>query len=539
MKEILKKLKFHWKLGIAINIPIIILFIIAPLISGYIFEKGIIKEAIEVRLRKNYEFAYTALIKGHENMPSHIYNIYKQEFLNKFPGIRIYPKEEVTTYFNLAHPENTDNYIETVLKTGEIKTLYNKDKKILHGYFPIKTEPSCLVCHPNVTSDSILGAIAITIPLKASLDSILFTKILLLGLGVLGIILTSVILYFVYMKFGHEPINKITKYLNLLAEGDLTFTIDRNLLDQPDIIGDLARNLEKLKNYLNNFNSRVLDFSLKLTNQVDRVFKTVDTINKDIKASNLSINEIEMFVEDLYLTINEISRKLIQINTLLRVLMNLSSKDKEKEKLDWEKINETINNLNDAIIELIEKIETVLIEDDKISNTFSEIDNLFNKINKTLEQINSYVYENLIISTYMKNLAASVKLEHMEKIIFDIFETDIDRYLLRIESHIKGIESLDPIRWGDPKALTIGKWIESDEYKNLKNKVSDFDFNKFESLYNNMFELAKEIITAYNREDYLTVDNKLEQFKKTYFDLKAYLQELKAIYLNIMESGKQ
>ncbi len=533
MKGIFKNLKFHWKIGLAINIPVIIFFIIAPIINGYIFEKGVIKEAIEVRLRKNYDFAYTSLIKGHENMPVHVYKIYKQEFLNKFPGIKIYPNEYITTLFNLEQPEIKDNNIKKVLNNGQKVVFYDANKKILQGYFPIKAETGCLVCHSNVSPDSILGAISISIPLAATLNSIAFTKILLFGMGILGIVLISAILYFVYMKVGHEPIDRISKYLNLLAEGDLSFKIDQNLLNQPDIIGDLARNLQNLKDYLNTFNSRILDFSLKLTNQVDKVFKTVDSANKDIKASYLNINEIELHVENIYRLVNEISRKTIQINTLLRVLMNLSS---QKEKIDWEKLNETINNLNNETIELIEKIENLLKEETKVSNLFEEISNLFNKLNKTLEQINSHVYENLIISTYMKNLASTVRLENMEKIIFDIFETDLDRYLLRIESHIKGIESLDPVRWCDPKALSLGKWMDSEEYNNFKNQVKDFDFNEFELLYDKIFELAKEIITAYNREDYLTVDKKMEEFRKTFFELKGYFQELKGIYLEMVEA---
>lgn len=533
MKGLFKNLEFHWKLGVAINIPIIIFFIIAPLISGYLFEKEVIKEAIEVRLRKNYDFVYTSLIKGHENMPIHIYKIYKQEFLNKFPGIKIYPNEDVITLFNLERPEIKDKNIQTVLNNGQNIVFYDVDKKTLHGYFPVKAEIGCLVCHSNVSPESILGAITISIPLTATLNSIAFIKILLFGMGIIGIILISLILYFVYMRVGHDPIDKISKYLNLLTEGDLSFKIDQYILNQPDIIGNLARNLQNLKNYLNTFNSRILDFSLKLTTQVDQVFKTVDSANKDIKALHLNLNEIELYIENIYRLVNELSRKTIQINTLLRVLMNFSS---QKDKIDWERLNDTIINLNNEIIELIEKIENVLKEENKVLNLFEEIGNLFNKLNKTLDQINSHVYENLIISTYMKNLASTLRLEDMERKIFDIFETDLDRYLLRIESHVKGIESLDPLRWSDPKALSLGKWMDSEEFNNLKNQVKDFDFNKFESLYNKIFEVAKDVITAYNREDYLTVDKKLEEFRKIFFEFKSYLQELKGIYLEMLEA---
>ena len=539
MKNFIKKLKFEWKLGIAINLPIAILFILVIYISSYIFNKTIIDEAINVKLNQNYDFVYIALIKGHTNLSVNTYRIYKQEFLAKFPGIKIYPSEYVTTLFNLESPEIKDAHVKSVLTNGQKIIFYDKKNKMLQGYFPIKAESGCLVCHSNVGYNSILGAISISIPLYSTMESIAFMKLLLFAIAVFGIIIILFILYFVYMKIGHTPIKKISQYLNLLAEGDLNFKIDQDLLEQPDVIGDLTRNLNKLKEYLNNFNSKILDFSLKLTNQVDKVFKTVDAANKDIKTTNLNISEIELYIENIYRIINEISRKTIQINTLLRVLMNLSSKEEQREKIDWNNLNQTINNLNNETIELIDKIENILKEEEKILNLFEEISNLFNKLNKTLEHINNHVYENLIISTYMKNLASTVRLENMERIIFDIFETDIDRFLLRIESHIKGIESLDPVRWSDPKALSFGKWLDSEEYWNLKATVKDFEFERLESLYFKLFNLAKEIIIASNREDYLTVDKTVEEIRKIYFELKGYLEELKGIYLEIIESKEK
>jgi methyl-accepting chemotaxis protein len=539
MKKFIKKLKFEWKLGIAINIPIAILLIMIIYINSYIFNKTIIKEAIDVRLNKNYNFVDIALIKGHTNLSVSAYRMYKEEFLRKFPEIKIYPSEYVSTLFNVESPEIKDTHIKSVLTNGQKIIFYDKKKKILHGYFPIKAESGCLVCHSNVGPDSILGAITISIPLSSTMENIAFIKLLSFTISVLGIIIILFVLYFVYMKIGHTPIKRISEYLNLLAEGDLNFKIEQDLLEQPDVIGDLARNLNKLKEYLNNFNSKILDFSLKLTNQVDKVFKTVDAANKDIKTTNLNISEIELYIENIYRIINEISRKTIQINTLLRVLMNLSSKEEKREKIDWNNLNQTINNLNNETIELIDKIENILKEEEKILNLFEEVSNLFNKLNKTLEQINNYIYENLIISTYMKNLASTVRLENMERIIFNIFETDIDRFLLRIESHIKGIESLDPVRWSDPKALSFGKWLDSEEYRNLKANVKDFEFEKLESLYFKLFDLAKDIITASNREDYLTVEKTVEEIRKIYFELKGYLEELKGIYLQLLQSKEQ
>lgn len=538
MRARLQRLKFHWKLGLAINIPIIIIFLLGAFISAYIFEKSTIQEAINVRMKKNYEFAYLSLIKGHENMPIHVYKIFKQEFLEKFPGIKIYPHEYVVTLFGSEFQEVKDENIKAVFSQGKEIILFKGKNKILQGYFPIKAESPCLVCHSNVGPGYILGAFAISIPLTSTLQTIFSTKIILLLLGLIGIIFMSFILYVVYMRVGHKPISMISQYLNNISDGDLNFTIEPNILELPDIIGDLARNLNKLKGYLNNFHTRILDFSLKLTKQVDNVFKTVDAANKDVKAANMTINEVEINVDALYRMVGEVSRKIIQVNTLLRLLQNSLSKNTQNEIVDWEEVNQTVGNLNKETLELIEKIEKIVSEEEKVASVFEEISQIFQKLNKTLEQINNYVYESLIISTYMKNIASSLRLENMERIIFDIFETDLDRYLLRIESHIKGIEKLDPIRWSDPKALSLGKWFESEEYSQLRTEIRDFDFQNFEELYKDLFTTANEIIIAYNREDYLTVDSNLEKFRKTYQSIKGYLDELRHIYLEYFSSHR-
>jgi methyl-accepting chemotaxis protein len=538
MRKRFQRLEFHWKLGLAINIPIIIIILLGAFISAYVFEKSTIREAINVRLKKNYEFAYLSLIKGHENMPIHVYKIFKQEFLEKFPGIKIYPHEYVATLFGSEFQDVKDENIKNVLNQGKEIINYNEKNKILQGYFPIKSESSCLVCHSNVGPGYILGAFSISIPLTSTLQSIATTKIILFILGLIGIICTSFILYVVYMKVGHRPISMISQYLNSISEGDLNFAIDSNILELPDIIGDLARNLNKLKEYLNNFHTRILDFSLKLTKQVDNVFKTVDAANKDVKAANMTINEVEINVDELYRIIGDVSRKIIQVNTLLRDLQNSLPKTTQHEIVDWEEVNKSVGKLNNEIVELIEKIEKIVREEGKVASVFEEISQIFQNLNKTLEQINNYVYESLIISTYMKNIASSLRLENMERIIFDIFETDLDRYLLRIESHIKGIEKLDPIRWRDPKALSLGKWFESEEYSQLRTEIRDFDFLNFEDLYKDLFATANEIIIAYNREDYLIVDSNLEKFRKTYQSIKGYLEELRHLYLEYFNSRK-
>lgn len=529
-----KPIKFQWALALGINIPIIILLVIMVYFSTKLFEKMMLEDVTKVRLERNYKFTLFSLIQGHASMPLNAYKIIKAEYYKEFPYITIYRSKAIDELFGSERSiQIKNNNIEEVFKTGKEKIIINQEKKVVWGYFPIKSNISCTVCHYNTSEDAILGVILIEIPLKGLFEVINKTRIHLIIFGFFSVIIIVVVLYVIYNKIGHKNIEKISISLNKITEGDLLFHIDSKLLNRDDIIGELAKNLKTLQDYLTNFTAKLLDFSLKLTKQVDKVYHAVDFAHSNIKNLNINLDKLEMKSDGLFRLVNEISRSLIKFNETMRNFEKSFSQNLESENINQQLKDHfnRIETINAEIVKLIEKLEQTIKQEDEFFEQINIIKDIITNFNELLSQINQFVYESLIISTYLKNLVASIKIEGYEERLFDIFETDLDRYLLRIESHLMDIEKLDPTRWGDPHSISLGKWLESEEYKAFKNYVKDFEFDEFEKNYKELFKLGRDIIIAYDREDYLRVDKNLKEFRALYLLLKSNLTEMKSLYL--------
>lgn len=529
----MKPLKFQWALGIGVNIPVIFLIIVNVFIATYLLEKIMINDVINIRLERNYKWTYFSLIQAHTLLPVNVYKTIKQDYSKEFPHIKIFRSEKVEELYGKGDIFSHDINIEKVYKTENKEIIIDRGKKTIYGYYPIKAESSCLICHYNAEKNSILGIIYIAIPLRELLETINKTRIFMVLFGLIGIIIISLILYLIYMQIGHKNIEKIKESLNKITEGDLLFKIDPKLLNRNDIIGELGQNLKTLQDYLTNFTSKILDFSLKLTRQVDKVYHSVDFAHSNVKNLNINLDNIEMKSDSLFRLVNEISRSLIKFNDSIRNLEKVFHQNKESEifSLQSKDLLNQIEKINAETLELIEKLEKTISQEDEFFDQISLTKDIILNFNDLLTQINHFVYESLIISTYLKNLVASIKIEGYEEKLFDIFETDLDRYLLRIESHLMDIEKLDPTRWGDPLSISLGKWLETEEYRAFKNYVKDFDFDEFEKNYKELFNLGREIIIAYDREDFLGVDKNLKEFRALYLLLKGDLTEMKNLYL--------
>ena len=155
-----------------------------------------------------------------------------------------------------------------------------------------------------------------------------------------------------------------------------------------------------------------------------------------------------------------------------------------------------------------------------------------------MDKMSEYAYETLLISSYMKTIASTVKTEKMEDLLFDLFEKDVDRYLLRLQAHVKGIDRLDPERWGDYKAFPIGKWYYSEEGEKFRSAIKDFDFEEFENTYKMLHKIGKELINAYDAEDMVKVEKLMQQLRTISRRFKLLLEDMKDKYAEYLEKIK-
>jgi methyl-accepting chemotaxis protein len=539
-----RTLELHQKIVPIIVVCFTILIVLTIVVTSLMTYYFGIKHAKEVTLKNQYNLIsdtiikHGALIEKMEGAPIANYKTIRDEFLRKQRNVRIIRTQKIDELFGKESPEYypMDKNEEQVLIEGKETFLVDYKNEIIKGIYPVKVHADCLRCHYNVSENEVIGAVSITLPIDYIFKELKLIVPLYIFLGLGGIITASVLVYFTYMFIAHRPLEKVTNVLNRMAEGDLTVSIEEKIKDREDLIGRIANSTDRVLEYMKNFSSKTLDYSVKLVEQVDDIFKLVDNVNERIKFQNLKVAQTSIVVDDFGLTISEISRITSNINNTAKEIR--SKIEKSQEVLNEAELKEILTevfNLGDKIselsLEIATNIEKGVKTSEAINQAFDEITQVSSEISQLMDKISESTYETLLISSYMKTIASTVKTRKMEEILFDLFEKDVDRYLLRLQAHIKGIDRLDPERWGDYQAFPIGKWYYSEEGEKFRHIAKDFDFSEFEETYKTLHSIGKELIIAYNMEDTLKVERLFQQLKTISRRLKLQLEDMREKYI--------
>uniref|UniRef100_A0A7V4JQ77 HAMP domain-containing protein n=1 Tax=Thermodesulfobacterium geofontis TaxID=1295609 RepID=A0A7V4JQ77_9BACT len=543
-RKLNKTLELHQKIVPIIVICFIILIVLTIVVTSFMAYYVGINHAKNIILKNQFNLIndtiikHGALIEKMEGNPIGNYKIIREEFLKTQKDIRIIRTSKIDELFGKESLEYyaMDKEEARVLLEGVERVSIDFEKEKLKGIYPIKAQAECLRCHYNVSENEVIGAVNITLPIDYIIKELKLIIPLYIFLGLGGIITASLLVYFTYIYIAHRPLEKVTYLLNKMAEGDLTLSVEERIKDREDLIGKIVNSMDKVLEYMRNFSSKTLDYSIKLVEQVDDIFKLVDSVNEKIKFQNLKVAQTSIVVDDFGLTIGEISRLTSNINNVAKEIK--SKVEKGQEIINDAQLKEILTevfNLGDKINELALGIATNIEKGVKtsevINKAFEEINQVSSEISQLMDKISESTYETLLISSYMKTVASTVKTRKMEEVLFDLFEKDIDRYVLRLQAHIKGIDRLDPERWGDYQVFPIGKWYYSEEGEKFKQMVKEFDFSEFEGTYKTLHSIGKELIIAYNREDFLKVEKLFQQLRTISRRLKLYLEDLRDKYL--------
>lgn len=549
LKKLHRTLELHKKIIPIIVVCFSVLIVLTILVTSYANYFFGLRHAKRF-LTEKYEMVMGSIIKHGPILDRVVgdkiqnYKIIREEFLRQQKDVRILRSEKVDELYGKEDPQYypQDEIEKKALSEG--REIIIRQGYILKGVFPVKPSSDCLRCHYNVSEREVLGAVSIVMPIKYIYEETKLVALIYTFLGLGGILTASFLVYVTYIKIAHEPLEKTTQILNRVAEGDLTVTIDPRLKDREDLIGKLINGVERVLEYMKNFTSKTLDYSVKLVDQVDNIFKFVDNVNEKIKFQNLKVAQTSIVVDDFSFTIGAISRNTTFITNLAKeIISELQKIGEETFPKDSKELMTKILNLTDEIlnkaIEIATEIERGHTTSESINKAFEEIIQVSNEISQLMDRMSENAYETLLISSYMKTIASTVKTAKMEEILFELFEKDVDRYILRIQAHLKGIDRLDPERWGDYRSFPIGKWFYSEEGEKIRQTVKDFDFEEFESLYQTLHTIGKEIIIAHNMEDAVKVEKLQAQLRSVSRRFKLYLEELKEKYQKTLERGEK
>lgn len=209
------------------------------------------------------------------------------------------------------------------------------------------------------------------------------------------------------------------------------------------------------------------------------------------------------------------------------------SREEKEQFLD--EIQKLYQDILDNTIKISEGVEKLSTSKNVLSKTIDEVMSMIIETSTYIDIISEEAYEQLLISSYLHAQAISVYTARTEQMIADIIEKELDRYFMRLQAHVRGIDKLDPIKHGDFKNSLIGQWWFSEEGNNFRIRYSSYDFEKLQSGLEQLFSLGRSIIEAVDRGEEGEVDSLFQKFRAILRRVKLDLDELKEV---LREGGK-
>ncbi|MDM8543152.1 PAS domain S-box protein [Desulfococcaceae bacterium HSG9] len=206
-----------------------------------IMMEGILDNADQLSTAIRLGAHYAMMLNSRDDINQIIKNIGRQE---KIKNIRIYNKQGEIKFSNIIdeidrHTEIKDEACFICHKTKPPATTLelNKRIRIIHSpnghrllgiISPIYNEPGCSTnaCHFHPQDKVILGALDLVVSMEETDLRILFFKEGVIALAITIFLFTSVMLYFLLIKFVTRPITNLIQGATLIAQGDYANKIE-------------------------------------------------------------------------------------------------------------------------------------------------------------------------------------------------------------------------------------------------------------------------------------------------------------------------
>ncbi|GAB5046154.1 methyl-accepting chemotaxis protein [Thermodesulfovibrio sp. TK110] len=188
-------------------------------------------------------------------------------------------------------------------------------------------------------------------------------------LGFLGIISASAIVYITYIV-THKPVNLLAQALQKIAEGDLTVSI--GFKDRVDIVGRLAKAIDKVLQTFINLTDKSFEYSQKLAESVDRCNRVIDETIEGAKRQSQQANQIATAAEEMTQTITDIANNASKASETAQETMEIAKKGGTLAQNAVQKVNvvyETTNELG----RMIEKLNSSASEIGEIVTVIKDI----------------------------------------------------------------------------------------------------------------------------------------------------------------------
>jgi len=543
--------KFRYRLKYIITTLIIIVFgmFILTLLTYLVSKRmlsNMIERDFEFKWKRNFQLVWEPLsthaqlylLTGEVPLETQrsYYNYLKEKILSQQQvKVEIIVSDSIVSLYGLGHLSRKpkDEVEQKAFTTGNSQFLTKEFYKT--AIVPIKAKDECLSCHSNVSPGDTLGALSITIPFKDMYNTVRKISIIVLLLGFGGLITIGLLVSYSFKKFLYDPLEKISDLLIAASKGNFGIDLPKDLLERSDIVGLVANSVNSLFNTIRSFANKSLEYSNKLTTQIDDVFRSIETLNDKLKTISLKFGIISMQIDDIGFIGSDLSKNVRQANNQVKELKAkidyIAEKELSREEKDQflDEIQKLYQDILDNTIKISEGVEKLSTSKNVLSKTIDEIMSMIMETSTYIDKISEEAYEQLLISSYLHAQAISVYTARTEQMITEVIEKELDRYYLRLQAHVKGIDKLDPMKHGDFKNSLIGQWWFSEEGNNFRIRYSSYDFEKLQSGLEQLFSLGRSIIEAADKGEEGEVDSLFQKYRAILRRIKLDLDELKEV----------
>ncbi|GAQ94999.1 methyl-accepting chemotaxis protein [Thermodesulfovibrio aggregans] len=193
-------------------------------------------------------------------------------------------------------------------------------------------------------------------------------------LGFLGIISASAIVYITYIV-THKPVNLLAQTLQKISDGDLTVSV--GFKDRVDIVGRLAKSIDKVLQTFINLTDKSFEYSQRLAETVDKCNRVIDETIEGAKKQSQQANQIATAAEEMTQTITDIANNASKASETAQETMEIAKKGQNLSQNAVQKVNIVYQTTN----ELGQMIE-------KLSSSASEIGDIVTVIKDIADQTN-------------------------------------------------------------------------------------------------------------------------------------------------------
>ncbi len=294
-----------------------------------------------------------------------------------------------------------DNDMDNTSITQDIKDAAKKGETYLASIYSKTLDANAYKAFAPITisHSGTVWIYSIVVPESEVLEEANTLTMIIAAIGIIGTLITVVIIILISRSIS-VPVNAVCNVADIIANGDLTPTIDKRYLKKEDEIGILANNIEKMKLGLVETVSGIKNSTKTLESKVNDTNETLMVLNDRISDTSAATEQLSAGMQETGAASEEMNATAEEIEKAVESVAEKAEDGANKSSEIHSRAAEMQTNIKNAI--------------DKSENIFSEIKVALEKAledSKAVNEINALADAILGITSQTTLLALNASIE--------------------------------------------------------------------------------------------------------------------------------